>query len=211
MAWLQLSWNLNILEGNERGTDEASLEFFFVTIMDGNVRVDPHRTGNLFSGNIGWPGNIPTGTFSTKKVPTVRNPFLGLVVRATECDNSGASDRNADYTAIQDSIRNAVQETVDAGRIPTVEILWRAGNSVALIDNFGNDDDKIGVSARAYPNYGNEIAAAIAAEPRLPAGGTLMVDTIRPIELSFVESGANYNLFDSQIQIVTNDPEPSFP
>lgn len=216
MAWLQLSWKLDILDKNEK-SDEPSLQFIFVTIFDGVVRIHPHKTGNLFkgggfgTGSIGWPGNRPFGIFNSRNVPTVRNPFLGLVVRAVELDNSGDSDREKDYQNLQDAVQRAVEDTLRAGGVPDSTILWRAANGVRLIDNFGDDDDRIGVSARAFPNYGREIAAAIEAEPRLRSGGTIMADTIRPIELGFIEADAHYKLIDSEIRIVTNTPQPTQP
>ena len=216
MAWLQLSWKLNILDNNEK-SDEPSLQFIFITIFDGNIRIHAHRTSNLFAsggfreGTIGWPGNQPFGIFNSKNVPTERNPFLGLVVRAIECDNSGSGDRDDDYQNLQDAVRRAVEDTIRAGGVPDSTILWRAANATKLIDNFGDDDDRIGVSARAYPNYGERISAAIAAESRLPGGGTVMADTIIPIELGFMEEDAHYKLIDTEIRIVTNDPQPTHP
>lgn len=216
MAWLQLSWKLDILDKNEKN-DEPSLQFLFVTIFDGVVRIHPHKTGNLFKGGgfgvgtIGWPGNRPFGIFNSRNVPTARNPFLGLVVRAVELDNSGSSDRDLDYQNLQDAVRSAVEDTIRIGSVPDSTILWRAANKVKLIDNFGDDDDRIGVSARAYPNYGREVAAAIEAEPRLRRGGRIMADTIRPIELGFMEEDAHYKLIESEIRVVTNDPQPSHP
>ena len=210
MAWLQLSWKLNILDCNER-RDEPSLQFLFITIFDGVVRIDSHKTGNLFAGNIGWPGNRPFGIFNSKNVPTPRNPFLGIVVRAVELDNSSSDDRNTDYQNFQDAVKRGVEDSLRAGGIPDATVLWRSAKAVQLIDNFGDDDDRIGVSARAYPNYGREITAAIAAEPSLRSGGTVMADTIRSIELGFMENDAHYKLIDSEIRIVTNDPAPSNP
>jgi hypothetical protein len=132
-------------------------------------------------------------------------------VRAIECDNSGDDDRDSDYQTFQNAVKFGAEDTLRAGGVPDATVLWRSANSVQLIDNFGDDDDRIGVSARAYPNYGQEISAAIRAETTLTPGGTVMADTIRPIELGFMEGGAHYKLIDSEIRIVTNDPPPSNP
>lgn len=216
MARLQLSWKLNILDSNEKN-DEPSLQFIFITIFNGDIRINAHRTGNLFASGsfgvatIGWPGNQPFGIFNSRNVPTVRNPFLGLVVRAVECDNSGSGDRDRDFQNLQEAVRSAVEDNIRSGGVPDSTVLWRAANGVRLIDNFGDDDDRIGVSARAYPNYGRQISAAIAAESRLRGGGTVMAETIIPLELGFLEEGAHYKLIDTEIRIVTNDPQPTSP
>jgi len=216
MAWLQLSWKLDILDNNEK-SDEPSLQFIFITIFNGDIRINAHRTGNLFAsggfgvGTFGWPGNQPFGIFNSKNVPTERNPFLGVVVRALECDNSGSSDRDTDFQNLQDAVRSAVEDNIRSGGIPDSTVLWRAAHGVKLIDNFGDDDDRIGVSARAYPEYGRQISAAIAAESRLGGGGIVMADTIIPIELGFLEGDAHYKLIDTEIRIVTNDPPLSNP
>lgn len=218
MAWLQLGWHLTIAEGEERSEDEASLQLVFVTIFDGVVRVDSHTTGNLFPaagigvGTIGWPGGVPFGTFRSRNVPTVRNPFLGFVARAIEQDNSGDSQREEDNQRFYDSIRIAAQDSVRAGSAPDATILWRAGNSSEVRDNFGDDDDKVGVSARVFPNYGVDVSSAIReadADTTRPSGSVLP-ETVEEFHLTFQERGARYE-FDGSIRCVTNTPEPSSP
>lgn len=216
MAWLQLGWQMSILKGEERGEDEASLQFAFVTVFDGVVRVDGHTTGNLFPrrgfgvGGIGWPGGMPAGTFRSRNVPTERNPFLGFAARAVEQDNSGSSQRRADNERFYENIRVAAQDNIRTGGIPDATTLWRAGNASKITDNVGDDDNKIGVSARVFPNYGTEVWPAITRESDWRGGGTVLPGTIREFHLTFQERGARYE-FDGAIRIVTNTPSPSSP
>ena len=222
MAWLQLDWSLTILDKNEHDRrsdreDEASLQFVFVTIIDGTVNVHGHSTGNLFpslpfgEGGVGWPGGIPFGTVrSGANIPSARNPYLGFVARAVEQDNSSTSMRNDDNNDFYDAIELAAQQNIDSGGIPTVDVLWSAGNAVALSDNFGDDDDRIGVSARVFPNYGVEVASEVARESDWPAGGAIIPGTERTFELVFQEEGAVYQ-FNGELRMVTDDPAPSSP
>jgi len=104
----------------------------------------------LRSGAIIHWGTIRSGA----SVPNTENPFLGIVIRAIEHDNSGY-DRQKDKDRFFNDIRNYLQNIVDSGAIPTANQLLEAGTQRNLIDNFGDDDDRIGVNARAFPSFGS--------------------------------------------------------
>ncbi len=218
MAWLQIDWALHIPdpEENHRGgdptKDEPSLQFALVTAFSGAVRVHGYSTGNLFQsggfgvGVIGWPGNVPTGSINSKNVPTVRNPFLGLVVRAVEQDSS--NNRDADNKDFYTAVHDAAQLTFDAGGVPTADILWTAGNSARLRDRWlRDDDDFVGVSARAYPEFGRTIARQLDQESALRPGGVVIPGTEEDFEFAFVARSATEYQLQGQVRAVTNDPD----
>lgn len=216
MAWLQVRWGLYVRDpeeadpGESAAHDEPSLQFALVTAFDGIVRLHGFSTGNLFPHNPGLGGGDPrypdkSGTVSSKNVPTDRHPFFGLVVRATEEDNS--QDRDKDNDNFFSSIKLAAQTAFDSGEVPDAATLWSAGNSVPLKDTWWrDDDDKLGVSARSYPFYGSDSWPHLPDESSLGSGGVQIVETRQWYRFAFVSKRtARYEL-RGNIVIVTNDP-----
>lgn len=215
MAWLQIDWTLGLPDpeearrGGNPSNDEPRLQFALVTAFDGAVRMHGFSTGNLYPSPSPGTGVIvdptPDGIVSSKNVPTDNNPFLGLVVRAVEEDSSNHRDRddNDFFTAIT----NAAQDTFNAGGIPTATVLWRAGNDTDLRDQIGDDDDNLGVSARAYPDFGDKLAPHLASEGSLPTGGAI-ISVIETFEFRFVRRRNTEYVLTGTVQAVTNDPPP---
>ena len=215
MAWIQVAWRLTIPDPEEgdRGKsplcDEPTLQFVLVTAFAGEVRAHPFTTPNLFPGGfgegvIGELDPSPFGVLNSKNVPTRRNPFFGLAVRAVEQDNSG-SNRAADNYRFYDAVRDASQEAFDNGETPTATTLWSAANSARPTDDFGDDDDFIGTSARVFPTYGSDNVDWLTHESMYPPGHPLP-ETREIFELVFQNrANTEYRLM-CQVQLVTNDP-----
>jgi hypothetical protein len=118
--------------------------------------------------------------------------------------------RNEDNNDFYEAIKVAAQLTIESGGVPTVDILWNAGNSTRLRDNRGDDDDRIGVSARVFSDYGTEISSLLVTEPDLPLGGVPIPGTEKAFPMVFQEEGAVYEL-GGELRMVTDNPPPSFP
>lgn len=216
MAWIQVHWELFIPDpeegepGESGAKDEPSLQFALVTAFSGTARVHRYTTGNLFPHNPGLgPGDprtpIKSGDVSSKNVPTERDPFFGIVVRAVEQDRS--QNREDDNDRFYDAIMTAAQARFDVGQSPSVTDLWQAGNSVALENTWRDDDDLLGVSARVYPFYGSDNWRHLQEnEERLGGGGQQIIETRQWFRFAFVSRRtARYELV-GQIRLVTNDP-----
>lgn len=205
MAWVEIEWHLLRIRDNERSGDEPGLHFAIVTVIDGSVNVHGHKTGDLQQLNEAPPSPLLTPVpgreiepgfwgriRSQRHVPSARNPFIGLVVRAIEYDNSSADKRNDDYEGFVRQVEAAAQTVVDLGDLPSPEQLWAAGHGVPLDSGFGNDDDRLGVSARADAAWGERIAGALATEAEQPIGTPL--GGFRFQLLEFHEEDAWYKL-----------------
>ena len=207
MAWLQLIWKLEIVKSNEGGDgDEPSMQFAFVTIFNNIVKVHGHTTGHILN-KIPNYSAIKGSVRSGRNVPDKDNPYIGFVARAVEFDNSGDENRKRDNENFYEHIRVIAQEVVDAEGLPTAAILWRAGNNVKLIDDLGNDDDRIG-GLKNYPGAPTESVL-------LNIDGSTHImwyyqDSLASFDLVFQEEDALYE-FHGDLRIVTNEPPPSFP
>lgn len=203
MAWVEIAWDLNRFRENERD-DETGLHFAIVTVIDGQARVHGHSTGDLSQVEVPereafemseWI--IPPGFWgrirSQRNVPDGSNPFIGLVVRAVEYDNSSSAERTSDYERFVEDIRVATQQVVDSGELPTAEKLWSAGHAHGLTDNFGDDDDRLGVSARVDHDWGTRLTGAIETEDSQPRGTPL--GGFRGQTLRFMDEGADYRFY----------------
>ncbi|HEA23423.1 hypothetical protein LCGC14_0670960 [marine sediment metagenome] len=196
MFELQLHFERNI-ERKQEKNDEGQLQIVGLTIEDGtvmthvqNIDLMQQRPFNYFRS---WPNH--RGTFQNPvKIATINrsNPYFGYVIRAIELDNS--SQRQADLERYIESIRQTAQLVVDGGGLPTVDAIWLGGNAPGLNDDiFKDDDDKIGVSARVYRNYGLELARPNRViDP--PVAGALIPGTTKYTQLLFRGSGASWRL-----------------
>ena len=133
-------------------------KFLFVTADDGRANIDIVDTGRL--GNGVRSGQRRRGHVSSNNVPSRENPFLGVIVRALEDDRSRSSDRNRDRDRLESAVRERAQELLRTNRLNSDE-LWLSANNAPLVDRvFRDDDDKIGVSIRRYPDFGIELTDA---------------------------------------------------
>lgn len=149
MDWIHLTWFMKVDDENERN-DHPQLQFALVTIKDGQVLVHDHDTGErMRKGKVLHWGSIRSG----RSVPNPENPFFGIVVRAIELDNS-RGNRCTDRNTFFEDIRSRSQEVVDSGNVPTANQLLEFG-ARTLINDAGDDDDRIGINARAFPDYGS--------------------------------------------------------
>jgi len=175
MAWLNINWQLNAWRFNERD-DEEGLQFAVVTIDPDRRRVgvETYLTGDMSRlGRQVMGGRIQVPAFRISGrgwfgIPDSRKPFLGLVVRAIEYDNSSTRNRDADYADFGNAIRQGVQRVVDDGRTPTSRELLNFANSVRLRDRrWRDDDDLIGTLAYAYPEFGDPVDVTYHTDTRL--------------------------------------------
>jgi len=228
MAKLQLTWDLQIESFSEGGEDEVSLQFALLSAFDGQVRLDPHVTGNLFpsqarTGLILEPGSTDnegrriraSGLVAVPaNVPTTSNPFLGFAARAVELDSSTDSNRAADNERFFAAVEASAQSAFDAGRTPTTGDLWRAGNGAEITDRGWwifdpDDDDKVSTSVRVFPSFGNRLNQALAAERTTESGGFALPGPRESFELLFIGSNSHTNNARYRVQVVlhlvTND------
>lgn len=218
MAWIQTRWNLKITDpdegdpGESPAKDEPSLQFAFVTHFGSEVRVHGYTTGNLFETNHGLGSTDPrlpdkVGIVSSKNVPTSRNPFFGLVVRAVEQDRSLDRDREDDNESFYAAVGRLAQTVFDSGGTPLAEQLMIAGESAELSDRvFRNDDDRIGVGAMVFPTYGSETIPLIPADETSLPRGSRISGTIRTFGFTFTTGSARY-VVGCNVRLVTNDPD----
>ncbi len=212
MNWIHLTWSMQVREENERN-DHPQLQFALITIKDGQVIVHDHHTGKrLRKGKVLHWGSIRSG----RSVPTPENPYFGIVVRAIELDNS-RGNRKDDRNLFFEDIRSKSQAIFDSGRVPTANDLLEFGLR-RLKNDLGDDDDRIGVNARAFPEYGSLISSETPdwiyhynlsfTDEREGRGYLSTAKHIR--NLPFRENGAFYNLSVDLI-ITPNEPVPSYP
>ena len=215
MSWIQLVWNLSVPDPEEGGRgdnplcDEPTLQFVFITKFGETVRAHPFTTPNLFPGGfgVGIIGEIdpsPIGVVNSRNVPTATHPFFGLAVRAVEQDNSG-DNRPDDNFRFYDAVRDACNDSFQNGIVPTATTLWTAANQARPTDDFGDDDDFIGASARVFPTYGRDNAASLANETEFP-GGHPLPDTSESFELVFVSRANTEYRLQCELRLVANDP-----
>tara|TARA_R110000764_G_scaffold30193_1_gene70208 strand:- start:1544 stop:2251 length:708 start_codon:yes stop_codon:yes gene_type:complete len=162
MAWLDIKWQLNAWRFNERD-DEQGLQFAIVLIdaERGWSGVERYETGNLSNlGNQVFGGRIQIPSFHISGrgyfgIPDSLKPYLGIVVRAIEYDNSSIGNREADFNNFITVIEEGVKNMVDNGRIPSGSDLFNFANSSSLRDRrWKDDDDLIGNISFAYADFG---------------------------------------------------------
>lgn len=174
MAWLDITWSLNAWRFNEKD-DEQGLQFAVVLIDLRRrwVGVQTHFTGNM--SNLGrqvFGGRIQIPAFEIAGrgwvgIPDAQKPYLGLVVRAIEYDNSSSGNRETDTDNFINAIQDGVQGVVNEGRTPTSDELLSFATSVGLKDRrWRDDDDLIGVRATSYPDFGATVDAEFHGETR---------------------------------------------
>lgn len=212
MDWIHLTWRMRVDEENEYN-DHPQLQFALVTIKDGQVLVHDHHTGKrMRKGKVIHWGTLRSG----RSVPNPDNPYLGIVVRAIELDNS-RDNRSTDRDRFFEDIRSQAQAVVDSGGVPTANELLKFG-ARSLINDVGDDDDRIGLNARAFPDYGSRTAGEAANwvyyydlsfyDEREGLG---YISTYRSIRnLPFSENGAHYRLTINLI-VTPNEPVASYP
>lgn len=157
---LRLSARLAFRIGNER-SDEALLQMYFLT-YDGttpqvNVAVDEASEPKwLLTGQIGEPGGGPPPpgptTFQLRGhspvVPTADDPYLAIVIRAIELDNSDDDDRSSDIDSVTAAI-GAVPAQPDRATL-----LAAIGGIVPSDSGVDDDDDLIGSNVFVFPEQG---------------------------------------------------------
>ena len=180
MAWLDIAWSLNAWRFNEKD-DEQGLQFAVVLIDLRRrwVGVHTHLTGDMsnlgrqvFGGRIQIPAFEITGR-GWVGIPDAQKPYLGLVVRAIEYDNSSKKNREADTSNFINAIKEGVQAIVNQGRTPTSDELLSFATSVGLKDRrWRDDDDLIGVRATSYPDFGLPVDREFHRDTRQAFGST---------------------------------------
>jgi len=175
MAWLDIKWQLNAWGYNEND-DEQGLQFAIILIdSDRNWSgVDRYETGDMsdvarqvMGGRIQIPPYHIAGR-GYVGIPDSRKPYLGIVVRAVEYDNSSSSNREADYNDFIRVIQEGVQGIVDDGRTPTATDLLSFANTASLRDRrWRDDDDLIGNAAFVYSDFGTPVDEAYHTDTRM--------------------------------------------
>ncbi len=185
------------IEREQESADEGELQIAGVTI-----------TGNVVAVNVitvslkqlrpvdaigSWPNHLGTAR-NPVQIASIshENPYFAYVIRAIERDNS--NDRPGDIARFAESIRQSAQVVVDGGGVPTTDAIWLGGNAPKLADRkWRDDDDKIGVSARVYVDYGILLAQRNAViDPPVP--GSRIPGGTRPTELLFRGGGASWRV-----------------
>ncbi|MEM6386618.1 MAG: hypothetical protein AAF718_10315 [Pseudomonadota bacterium] len=197
-----LNWNLTLLKEEDRNGDDPRLQFAFLTTRHNRPITIGHRTELLlnqsgiavFNGGVTAPGGgeAPlafSGSQTLPLPPTADAPYLGFAVRAIEEDNSDDDDRRLDFAGFVQSVQDIADET--PGGTPDVDALWLAANAQGIRNEpFQDDDDKIGVSARVYPDFGAR--AARAADGLSP--GALIDGVTELTSLTFQEQDAHWRM-----------------
>ncbi|MFW2381787.1 MAG: hypothetical protein ACN4GZ_08530, partial [Acidimicrobiales bacterium] len=114
--------------------------------------------------------------------PSLRNPYLGIVVRAIEWDRTSAADRTLDYAAFIDHVKMVADEAAEFGGAPGPTSLYLAGMRPQLTDSLIDPDDRMGVSARAKLEWATPMADGLAREGDLDVGtplGLMATETVR--------------------------------
>lgn len=185
------------IERQQERSDEGELQVAAITIVRNVVDVNMLTVSLKQLRPVGhtgsWPNHLgtPRNPLLTGSIDEA-NPYFAYVIRAIERDNS--NDRAGDLARFAESIRQSAQLVVDGGGIPTVNAIWLGGNAPNLADRrWRDDDDKIGVSARTYIDYG-----IILAQPNPvidpPISGSLIPGSTQSTELLFRGSGASWRV-----------------
>ena len=190
------------IEQEQESSDEGQLQIAGITISRGIVAVNMQTVAlkeQIPMDHVGsWPDHV--GTFRNPvQIATISesDPYFAYVIRAIEKDNS--NDRAGDLQRFSDSIQQSAKLVVDGGGLPTVDAIWLGGNAPNLADRrWRDDDDKIGVSARTYADYGT-----ILAQPNpvfdSPVSGSLIPGSGQSTELLFKGDGATW-----RVEVVTS-------
>jgi len=187
-----------LIEREQERSDEGELQIAGVTIVHGVVAVNMVTVSLKQLRPVdylrSWPDYL--GTYRNPiQIATIseENPYFAYVIRAIERDNS--NDRAGDLARFENSVVQSAQLVVDGGGLPTVDAIWLGGNAPSLADRrWRDDDDKIGVSARTYVDYGT-----ILAEPNPlidpPVPGSRIPGGSQSTELLFRGSGASWRIY----------------
>jgi len=202
---------LRIERHEDNNRDEGEFQIAAVRVVDDRVSVDLHRiplqtvprpdTAELF-GPTDRPGlELHVATITTDA------PYFAYAIRAVEHDNSSDGMRQADRDDFVSNIRAEAQRVVDGGGRPTVDTIWLAGHEPELRDRrilpgalglltpwwARDDDDRIGVSARVYPDLGTILAVR---NPVIdpPRPGSIIPGSAQWTELLFGEDGARWRM-----------------
>ena len=201
-----MTYDLIVHFAEDYGGDEPRLEFAFiggsthpeVQVLDtGRLATDYHPMA-VTSGSSTTPplttphrlGRSPTGASDLHHAHR-----RGALPRfCSACDRErqlSGSDRRRDQRRLKQRLEEGL-EPAFLTSTPTATDIWVLANSLPLIDNFGDDDDRIGVSARAYPTLGRGLQDR-------PSGGELLTDN-RDKTLRFSEDDAHWQMnFGSSI------------
>ena len=185
------------IEREQERSDEGELQVAAITIVrnvvDVNMLTASLKQLRPFGHTGSWPNHLgtPRNPLRTGSIDEA-NPYFAYVIRAIERDNS--NDRAGDLARFAESIRQSAQLVVDGRGIPTVDAIWLGGDAPNLADRrWRDDDDKIGVSARTYIDYG-----IILAQPNPvidpPVSGSLIPGSTQSTELLFRGSGASWRV-----------------
>ena len=196
MFQVQMTFARSIEREQER-SDEGQLQIAGITISGGVVAVNMQTVELKQQEPIGHVGSWPEhlGTFRNPvQIATISasDPFFAYVIRAIEKDNS--NDRAGDLQRFSDSIQQSAQRALEERRLPTVDDIWLGGNTPNLADRrWRDDDDKIGVSARTYADYGTILAQP---NPVIdpPVSGSLIPGSRQMTELLFRGDGATWRV-----------------
>jgi len=186
MDALQITYALRVEDTEDFWGDEPRLEFIFVTTHQNRVQTYVQDSGQLASNFNGGFFASGTKTITGLEVvspllPYAGSTFFGFGVRAVENDNTSFADRRQARRDLARGVEDALRPVVDAGGVPNVGQLW-SGINAAPMPTAGDEDDRIGVSARVYPDlfsqFGND-----------PDGTHLMSDAF-----AFSEDGAHWEM-----------------
>jgi len=185
------------IEKEQEGFDEGELQIAGITIIDRVVTVNMQTVSlkqlRPFDYRNSWPDHLGTYRNPVRIASiTGENPYFAYVIRAIERDNS--NDRAGDLQRFSESIRRSAQLVVDGRGLPTVDTIWLGGNAPNLSDRiWRDDDDKIGVSARTYVDYG-----IILSQPNPiidpPRPGSRIPGSSQATELLFSGDGAVWRI-----------------
>lgn len=152
--FITITYELDIIKSEDRRGDEPQLQVAFVSTVDRALNVQMFSSSAL---DCDLKQGTLRGIIFSDKIPNTEEPFLGIAIRAMDQDKSSKSDRKNDFEALEDSIRNTMFPIFRDELIPTPEQLWEAANAAKIKEVSGirrDKDDRIGVSARTFPELG---------------------------------------------------------
>ena len=195
---LKVNYSLEIIETEERRGDEPRVQFAFITRLHDRTHVDIHSGRQLANNFKGAPGSRERRTLTdlvdmTSVIPTREEPFFGIVARAFDNDKSYWDDRNTDTLVLKHRLEFFLYNEFRDGRTPAGHEVWPIANAAPIKNPRGliaDKDDKIGVSARVFPDLGEKLANA-----RTVAEFNAHVDDRYPLNFEFrFKTGAHYLL-----------------
>ncbi|MGB0903127.1 hypothetical protein [Halocynthiibacter sp.] len=153
---LQVQYSLRVFDTEDWRGDEPRLEFVFVTGHQRRTQVyvqDGGQLANNYAGGIWARGSSTIEELEavTPIVPYSGSPFFGFGVRAMENDATSPADRRQARRTMMNDVEASLDPIFRSGGTPGTSNLWLAMNGARLPQS-GDEDDKIGVSARVYPD-----------------------------------------------------------